>query len=137
MSRGTAWVDRDQQEKENQRDIMQDKAGSVDVYRTRNGSASAGFSGEVKEPQFLKTIVARLDNSRTFPDRATDQDAKVQRPLIALCDDNDVLEGDIWRWHDLAGQPQWHRVLHTEAIQLGNTVILDELRREAWPKSLA
>ncbi len=137
MSRADAWVDSDQQEKDGQLEVLYDKPGGVDVYRARNSASSTGFSAEVKEPTFAKTIVARMDRSRDYPDRATDKDANIQRPLLALTDDKDVRDGDIWRWHDLAGRPQWHRVLSTEAIQAGTNIILDELRKTAWPNVTA
>lgn len=134
MSRATAWVDRDQQEKDGQLEIMRDKAGSVDVFRQQQAKAGAGFTGEVREQTFLRTIEARIDGSTDEPDRAVDTEADTQKTLVALTDDLDVLKGDSWKWNDIAGQPRFYRVISVRAIQLGWEVQLDELRRSAWPK---
>ena len=137
MGRADAWVDSDQQEKDTQLEIMRDKAGSVDVYRKKGANAGAGFVSEVAEPVLLRTIEARIDNSRQEPDRALDNESDRQYTLVALTDDDDVRSADIWHWTDLAGQPQVYRVVRTEPIQAGCTVYLDALRKEAWPRIAA
>lgn len=132
--RADAWVDRDQQEKEGQLEILRDKAGSVDVYRPKQSTPGAGFTAEVREPVFYKTIEARIDNSAQEPDRAVDQEATEQQTLVGLTDDIDVAVSDIWKWNNLAGEPKVYRVIKILPIQAGNQVHLDELRKQAWPR---
>lgn len=128
MGRLEAWADRDQQVKDSLNEIMNDKAGSVDVYRNRHNSQRVGFDSEVKEPLLLKTILARIDlaKDRTVPN--TPQEIAQEAAHIALTDDTDVRFGDIWEFYDLGGQKQRLRVVKAEATQAGTAVGLDALK---------
>jgi hypothetical protein len=128
MSRLNAWIDRDQKIKESYQDILQDNGGSVDVYR-KQGSAAAGFSGEVPDPTYLRTILARIDLAKqTTSDQAPDE-AQDQNIFTALTDDIDVRRGDQWAAYDLGGVLRSYRVKRVEATQAGTAVWLDILRK--------
>lgn len=90
MSRIKNWTDRDTQEREADLHIMYDRGISADVYRTTDNHTNTGFSDELNEQTFIKTINVRLDPSD-----------KQGFDWYGLTDDIDVQVNDLWRVTDL------------------------------------
>lgn len=130
MGRLESWLDRDQQIKDGYNEILEDSGGSVDVYRNKHNTQAAGFDSEVGEPLLLRTIVARIDpaRDRTVDDQPSDQTADAR--YTGLTDDTDVKIGDIWHWHNMAGNEIRMRVTKHEPTLAGTAVGLDLIKTE-------
>lgn len=82
------WIDRPSQKDMADVDIIYDEGVSVHVYRTPESGNTVGFSNELDDPVYLKTITVRLDRPRLRGDT---------RDFVGLTDETDVHLGD--RWH--------------------------------------
>lgn len=91
MSRVKNWIDRPEQYKQGDLDIMySDYLVSADQYRTSETGTNPGFSDEVDNQIFLRTINVRIDMGKTTE-------------FVGLTDNQDVAVNDILVWTDTQG----------------------------------
>lgn len=137
MGRADDWVNRNSQRKAAYQDIQSENEQSVNVYRAPLPTEGVGFKSEAGEPVLVKTIQARIDLAKTTNFNKRPDAEQTPAKWIALTDEHEVYTGDLWRSYNLATELVYYRVVEVVPNEAGNTVYLDELRKEAWPKIAA
>jgi hypothetical protein len=114
------WIDRPEQYRSGDLDIMYDDyIVTAYLYRTSETGTNPGFSDEVDEQAYKKTITIRLDKGLTASSASTGA------TFVALTDDSDVKVNDKLVWTGTDGVLVNTLVKSAELRELGNELELD------------
>jgi uncharacterized membrane protein YcgQ (UPF0703/DUF1980 family) len=102
------WINRPDQAAQAQSKILRDTAISAYVYRVKDTDTGVGFSEELNDPSYLRTINARLDPPK-FRGEEID--------YVGLTDDTDVQKDDLWYVSNVQGTVIRYRVVNVVSLE--------------------